>query len=353
MNWFDVTLSEDERDVIDLVSAIVNSLGDLTDDSLDAVNDRRRALAEAGLWTLGVPEEFGGGGGSLRLRQVMLAALGRHWPAMAWASAQAHAAAELLGGRPEWATLLDNLHSGKQAVCVVDGGSASVDLGDSEQVAVGRLDPAGSDPAVLVLRTATSALVLDAGTLQVGANVRRSGLAGALTTSASATAPISVVETTVSTTDVRSRLHLAGAAIAAGITAECAEKASAYSRSRVQFGSPLTALPTVRQSILRQAGAARTALLRALTTPPTQFVAATALHDNCELAIETGAAAVQSHGGYGYLTEYGIERLVRDSISLRAATDAAHAVRAAAAALVGADSASIDALASPEGRRAS
>ena len=31
------------------------------------------------------------------------------------------------------------------------------------------------------------------------------------------------------------------------------------------------------------------------------------------------AAALQSHGGYGYLTEYPVERMLRDAVSLRAA----------------------------------
>jgi alkylation response protein AidB-like acyl-CoA dehydrogenase len=44
---------------------------------------------------------------------------------------------------------------------------------------------------------------------------------------------------------------------------------------------------------------------------------------------------VQIHGGYGYLAEYGVERLVRDAISLRAATDAGGGSRAAAALLAG------------------
>jgi alkylation response protein AidB-like acyl-CoA dehydrogenase len=45
---------------------------------------------------------------------------------------------------------------------------------------------------------------------------------------------------------------------------------------------------------------------------------------------------VQSHGGYGYMTEYRVEGLLRDAVSLRAAARATESARAAARALVGA-----------------
>lgn len=58
--------------------------------------------------------------------------------------------------------------------------------------------------------------------------------------------------------------------------------------------------------------------------------AASILRDNCERAISVAADSLLSHGGYGYLLEYDVERMVRDAVSLRAATGAYAAFRRSA-----------------------
>jgi alkylation response protein AidB-like acyl-CoA dehydrogenase len=129
----------------------------------------------------------------------------------------------------------------------------------------------------------------------------------------------------------RVRLRLGAAAVAAGVADAAAEAALAYSASRRQFGAALTALPTVREQLFGSAGAAAVTLRQILrTADATPWQAAAVLDAACESAIEACARAVQSHGGYGYLTEYPVERLLRDAVSLRAACDTAGIRRAGA-----------------------
>lgn len=331
MSRLQIALTEDERDVADLVGDVVRSLKERSyQDTSESVAQRRKLLVDAGLWTLGVSEDFGGGGGSLRLRQIVLIELGRSWPAVAWSAVQAHAAAELLGTDPYGSEYLDAVHSGELSACVVDDRSPRVEVTEKGAVGVDRLDPAGERPLVLVTRSDDSVLLVSPGTGSYGPLIPRCGMVGSLTTSVRAEGS-SVIESAVPVSDVRSALCLGAAAVAAGIATDSAERAASYAEARIQFGAALTALPTVRQSLLAQAANSRGAQLRALLSPAEPVAAAAALVDNCEAAIETASASLQMHGGYGYLAEYGIEQRLRDAISLRAATDAFNLNRAAAA----------------------
>jgi alkylation response protein AidB-like acyl-CoA dehydrogenase len=116
-----------------------------------------------------------------------------------------------------------------------------------------------------------------------------------------------------------------------------AQAALAYSSSRVQFGAPLTELPTVRGSLSRQAGAARSLLTTVVAQGLDDPTAAAATLDRvCDETVDVAAAAVQAHGGYGYMAEYAVEGLLRDAVSLRAAARAQDAARRGARGLVGA-----------------
>ncbi|MGQ4598913.1 acyl-CoA dehydrogenase family protein [Nocardia sp. R6R-6] len=338
MTWSGAALSQDQADLVDLVGAVIGKHGDapVGDDPGEAAR-ARESLAEAGLWTLGVPESQGGGGAPLALRQTALCALGRRWTAWAWACAQAHAAAEILvcdtGG------LLSRIHAG-EPVAVVDTAVPGVELEAADGYIRGRvwrLDPAGDDPHVVVLVDDSTAWILPPDTVRRVRQLRRTGMAGALTVTADVAAAVDggVIVTGAPVDEVRARLRLGGAAIAAGIAIEAAERSLEYSRTRIQFAAPLTELPTVRASLFDQAGQATDALALALGAEPSPLRAAAVLAGNCERAIATATAAVQSHGGYGYLAEYGIERLLRDAVSLRAATGALAGARSGAAVLTG------------------
>jgi alkylation response protein AidB-like acyl-CoA dehydrogenase len=340
VTWPGPPLSGDQADIVGLVDAIVGKHGAAPQDEDPAeVARARQALADAGLWTLGAAEDVGGGGATLPLLLAFLASVGRHWAALAWASAQAHAALEVLGGDPAWSGLAGRVSDGSAAACVIDRDSARLrltDAGGRVSGTVARLDPAGVDPHVIVLAGDATAWVLPPQALVFGPVLRRAGLAGALTVAAQVAGATPAVISGVRVAQVRARLQVAGAAIAAGLAADAAERSLGYARSRVQFGAPLTALATVRQAVARQTADAATALaVLHVSGLPAPVDAAAILADNCERAVSVTAAAVQVHGGYGYLAEYGVERLVRDAVSLRAATDAGGSARAAAALLAG------------------
>ncbi|MGV0604093.1 acyl-CoA dehydrogenase family protein [Mycolicibacterium sp. XJ1904] len=98
------------------------------------------------------------------------------------------------------------------------------------------------------------------------------------------------------------------------------DKAAAYVRDREAFGGPLLDEPTIRFTLAEMATALETS--RNLL-----WRAATALDENHRDKVELCAMAklyvtdacytvadqaLQLHGGYGYLNEYGLEKIVRD-----------------------------------------
>ncbi len=335
MSWFGPALTEDQREVVDLVRATTDALPPLEDESTgaeraDVVAEARDVLVESGVWSIGIDDGLGGGGAPAELVQTAFVALGSAAPALAWASAQAHAAAAVLADDPGVAELVETIVAGTQPVCVVERHAPHVRLELESGRAMGeidRLDPAGERPVVVVLDEERVWVLLPAA-LRARGTLRRTGLAGALTTGAVVdTGPdgIRLVAGAHAAT-ARRILHAAGAAIAAGIAAAAAEGSIGYSGEREQFGAALTALPTVRASLAAQAAGAADAARRALADGDDETVA-DALARNCDVAIEIAASAVQSRGGYGYLRESGVERLVRDAVSLRAATGAGFARR--------------------------
>ncbi len=326
-------LTTDQADLADLIGALAAGTKERVSDRYpDEVVAVRRQLAELGVWTLGATAD----GAPDDLAALAFACLGRTWPALAWAAVQAHAAIDVLGDREPAAAI----HAGEAAVAVVDAASPAVHLTVRDGLVSGRIDridPAGERPYVVVLGQGT-ARVFGPDALRVEP-MRRTGLDGARTASAVLVEPVrdeDVLVDVVDTDAARVRLRLGGAAVAAGIAAAAADAALAYSGERVQFGAPLTALPMVRDALFTASGAAATMLRQVLRTRDcTPWQAAAVLDTACEQAIDTCAVAVQAHGGYGYLTEYPVERMLRDAVSLRAACDVGTARRMAAAELAG------------------
>lgn len=341
-DWWGPRPGEDQRAVLDLVDDLARTrLRRCGDDEADAVDGARLVLAEHGLWTLGVSESSGGGGADLGTALMALARLAGTWPALAWGCVQAHAAALVLGaGGPAWAGALREVHDGAPvAVC-----RTSADAGGDVVVAEGRLtgsldriDPVGRSPHVVLLLEDGSAVVLEPDDAGLGPAVRRTGLDGALTVGCRFDVEIGSA-TIVRGSDVRRAgtfLDVGAAAIAAGIAEAAAQAALAHSGSRVQFGAPLTALAAVRSSLQAQAASARSLLTAALAADLDRpDAAADALAPSCDLAVDVAAAALQSHGGYGYMAEYPVEGMLRDAVSLRAAARASEVTRATATALL-------------------
>ncbi len=341
--WWGPSPDDDQRAVLDLVDDLAAShLARVGDDRADDVDAARTALAEHGLWTLGADEAGGGGGADLATTLVALARLAGTWPALAWASVQAHAAALVLGAAGEpGAQALAAIHQGAAvAVCPVDvaAGDAVELTGGRLTGALDRLDPAGREPYLVLLMDDGTAVLVPRDGVAFGPGVRRTGLDGAGTVSCRIDAELgedAVVRGAVAGR-ARALLDAGAGAVAAGIAEAAAQTALAYSRTRVQFGAPLTELPTVQTSLSAQATGARTALSAAVAADldrPEEVAAA--LAPLCETAIDVAAAALESHGGYGYMAEYGVEGLLRDAVSLRAAARAVESTRSAGRVLVG------------------
>jgi len=339
--WTGPPADADQQAVLHLVDDLTtNRFARVGDDEPDVIDEARLVLAEHGLWTLGASESGGGGGADLPTTLLALARLGGTWPALAWASVQAHAAALVLEGLHAWVEQLAAIHAGAPvAVVQVQPEDLDVNLEEGRVAgAVARIDPAGRRPHLVLLTGPRTAVVLTPDEVEFGAPVRRTGLDGALTVGVRLAARFTD-EAVVQGSQVvaaRTMMSVGGAAVAAGIAGAAADAALAYSAGRVQFGAPLTALVAVRASLLAQVGAARAASGASLTTSLAQpMEAAAALSAACDLAIDVAASSLQSHGGYGYMSEYVIEGLLRDAVSLRAASGALDAGRLAAQELVG------------------
>jgi len=98
------------------------------------------------------------------------------------------------------------------------------------------------------------------------------------------------------------------------------DKALAYMRDRKAFGKRLDEFQALQFKVADMAielEAARTFLWRAAAAldrkdPDATMLCAMAKRFGTDVGFEVANAALQLHGGYGYLSEYGIEKIVRD-----------------------------------------
>lgn len=98
------------------------------------------------------------------------------------------------------------------------------------------------------------------------------------------------------------------------------EKAASYLADRQAFGGALLDEPTIRFTLADMATAleaSRTLLWRAATAldddhPDKVELCAMAKRYVTDACYDVADQALQLHGGYGYLTEYGLEKIVRD-----------------------------------------
>lgn len=98
------------------------------------------------------------------------------------------------------------------------------------------------------------------------------------------------------------------------------EKATQYVREREQFGAPIGDLQTIQFTLADMATeleTARAMLWRAAAAldagdPGKTRLCAIAKRMATDLGFQVADRALQLHGGYGYLAEYGVEKIVRD-----------------------------------------
>jgi len=109
-------------------------------------------------------------------------------------------------------------------------------------------------------------------------------------------------------------------AMALGLAQAAYEAASAYAKEREQFGRPIASFQGIAFKIADMAvqiDAARLMVYRAAwlkdSGQPYSTEAAMAKLFASEVAKQVTNDAVQVHGGYGYITEYKVERYLRDA----------------------------------------
>jgi alkylation response protein AidB-like acyl-CoA dehydrogenase len=114
--------------------------------------------------------------------------------------------------------------------------------------------------------------------------------------------------------------RLSTAACAVGVAQGCVDACLAYSTQRQQFGKPIAAHQLVQELIADMAvetEAARMLAWRAAFLAdggePYTLAASQAKYYASEVAVRAANAAVQVHGGYGYIDEFPVQKYLRDA----------------------------------------
>jgi len=105
-----------------------------------------------------------------------------------------------------------------------------------------------------------------------------------------------------------------------GIARAAFDKALAYSRQRQQFGRPIGDFQAIQWKLADMATSIdaaslltyRAAYLRGRGKRASREIAMAKLFA-AEAALEVTSEAIQIHGGYGYVRDYEVERLMRDA----------------------------------------
>ena len=107
---------------------------------------------------------------------------------------------------------------------------------------------------------------------------------------------------------------------ALGIARASLEKSIAYSNERKQFGKTLNSFGAIKSKLAQMATrleAARLLIWKAAKMKDSKLdyvkEAAMAKLFSSQLAVDASRDCVQIYGGYGYMQEYGVERLMRDA----------------------------------------
>ncbi len=119
---------------------------------------------------------------------------------------------------------------------------------------------------------------------------------------------------------VLDQLRIVFAAQAVGIAQAAFEEALNYSKVRKQFGAPITSFQAIQHMLAdmaTQIEAARslvfyTARLADNNKAITKFAAMAKLFAS-DMAMQVTTDAVQIMGGYGYMKEYPVEKMMRDA----------------------------------------
>lgn len=300
-------------------------------------------LAELGFFGMALPEEDGGMGFELPTFLVALESLGWGDASVALTVAHAAVAAELLrrhGGSGAAERWLAPIAAGEALACVAlagadeiapEAGVAAEPDGDGWKLS-GRAEwvSQGANAAVALILAATGedawslfAVPADTDGFRPGERYTTMGLR-----------PLEIVPIDMDgvrlgsdallgeadrgkqyVEEVLVTARLAVAAISVGIAQAAVEHAQAYAAERQQFGRAIREFEAIRLKLGEMA--TRTAAARALTlasaTAPDRRTAAEAKLFAAGTAMYVTTEAVQIFGGYGYMRDYPVEKLMRDA----------------------------------------
>ncbi|WP_405729851.1 acyl-CoA dehydrogenase family protein [Streptomyces sp. NBC_01537] len=114
--------------------------------------------------------------------------------------------------------------------------------------------------------------------------------------------------------------RIAISALATGLAQGCVDESVAYAKARQAFGRPIGANQAIQFKLADMEMRAHTARLawrdaasRLLSGEPFKKEAALAKLYSSEIAVTNAREATQIHGGYGFMNEYPVARMWRDS----------------------------------------
>lgn len=114
--------------------------------------------------------------------------------------------------------------------------------------------------------------------------------------------------------------RIAISALATGLAQGCVDESVAYAKTRMAFGKPIGANQAIQFKLADMEMRAHTARVtwrdaasRLLAGEPFKKKAALAKLYSSEIAVTNAREATQIHGGYGFMNEYPVARMWRDS----------------------------------------
>jgi alkylation response protein AidB-like acyl-CoA dehydrogenase len=284
-------------------------------------------LAENELLVAGLPAEAGGGDGGDLAAVLIVERLASASAAIAAIAANSHVCGLMAPQlTPHLADSQDVAlaRSARGEPGLIDAGSATVLRGRAARV------EAPGDPSTLIVVAdyAGQPVVLlipsDDAAVHWSEPSRRTGLHGIATRAVEFDDVPVQPESHIGGAEIANaglRLELLlGAALCCGIGRAAVDQATQYLCDRRQFGRPLSEFASLRAMVSKMAvdvaGAA--ALTFDAANRAGTVAAASAAAAAAASAVSVAIDAVQLHGGYGWTTEYPVERLMRDAASARA-----------------------------------
>lgn len=301
-------LDEDLKSFLDVVEKVATSAAA----TLEGGSDPSAALAEAGLVELArdTAEEPD----SLTWLTHVVRVAAKASPSLGFALAARYAADRALGDRAEGANATFALTSA--------GSSAVVPtLLAPDAVVVLDIDES-------LVHTAPWSGLSDGATQQARTGLRQARLKSLVMPSTADLVPAEAG-------DLLADWDLLTGAVLVGIARSAIASTKGYVLERRQFGAPIGSFAGLRalvaEMVLRADGLE--ALLDIHTQARTGSEGVSAVAGRA--AVDTSIDAIQAHGGYGYIDEYPVAELLRDSISVqaRAGGRRLHVARVAEAAL--------------------